>query len=657
MTTSELIALDNKRMAELHSPYNPILGVGSLVPRFEFCYGTDRSNVFLPESMREVLKDVLEYPSLQVYCQENFGMHALSEFKDLSLAVTAMRFKEDFEFWAATCAYLQDKQTKLDVNFILRKPQRILLSKLIELFWASVPMHIILLKARQWGGSTLIQLFMAWLQIFHFKNWHSAIVGDVEEQARVIRGMYARLADKHPHDISHITFSPFEGSSKTKIIQERGCIISIGSMQKPEGLRSTDLMMVHKSEVASWKKTLGKSPEDLIMSLSGIPHVHGTVDVEESTAKGVGNYFHKSWVEAVKGVSGKVPVFIPWYFIDMYTEKFTSEDERIRLVETLDEYSQTQFNEGATLEGIKWYKTKRNANNWSSPSEHWRMMAEYPTTADEAFQSTGKRVFSPHYVSMNRKHTTAPKFVGEIFAENKKDNIRFEEVAGGKFWVWFKPEYEPKIAYRYVVQVDIGATSENASYSTIRVFDRADLMAGGVEEAIATWKDHLDVDLVIWKAVQIAIWYDNALLSFESNPLDSEDARESEGDHTISLLDEIAGVYPNLFTRTDPEKIRQGHPLKYGIHTNTKTKTDYINQFKKRLREGGYVEFDNRVNDEADTYEYKESGRAKAKDGCHDDLLENTMMGLKVSDLMPLPYLVESEKSKRIDRPINAASF
>jgi len=657
MTTSQLIELDNKRKAELDSPYDPELGIGSLVPRFEFRLDKKSSPIYLPNSMQHLFGSVLKYPSLEEYSK--------SEFKDWKKAndeivhyLIEQRLKEDFEYWAATCAFIQDKKTKKILNLILRLPQRILLHELLKLFWDGKPIHIILLKARQWGGSTLVQLFMAWLQIFHFENWHSAIIGDVEEQARTIRGMYTRLAERHPADIQQLTFAPFEGSTKNRIITERGCIISIGSMQKPEGLRSADIMMVHKSEVASWKETLGKKPEDLIQALSGIPLVPGSLDVEESTAKGVGNYFHESWKAAVNGTSSKVPVFIPWYTIDMYREPFEKEEQRVKLLENLNEYGQFLFESGATLEGINWYMMKRKAQKWEHISEHWRMMAEYPTTADEAFQSTGKRVFSPYLVKGNRKYCVNPKIVGEISAEDgKKKGVQFDEKPNGDFWVWFKPELLPKIAHRYLVQVDIGATSDGGSYSTIRVFDRADLMNGGIVEAIATWKAHLDVDLVIWKAVQIAVWYDNALLSFESNPLDSEDARESEGDHTISLLDEIAGIYSNLFTRTDPEKVRQGHPVKYGIHTNVKTKTDYVNQFRKKLRERGYIEYDDRVNDEADTYEYKENGRVKAKDGCHDDLLENTMMGLKVSDLMPMPYVVNTEAMRTPKKAINAASF
>ncbi|MEG1935617.1 MAG: terminase, partial [Rikenellaceae bacterium] len=131
------------------------------------------------------------------------------------------------------------------------------------------PVRIILLKARQWGGSTLVQIFMAWVQIFHRKGWHSVIVADVEEQSRNIRAMYSRLALYHPKEIFDVKFKNFEGSSKNKIMERRDGVIYIGSMQKPDALRSADVMMAHLSEVGLWRATEGKRPEDVVQSIAG----------------------------------------------------------------------------------------------------------------------------------------------------------------------------------------------------------------------------------------------------------------------------------------------------------------------------------------------------------------------------------------------------
>ena len=84
------------------------------------------------------------------------------------------------------------------------------------------------------------------------------------------------------------------------------------------------------------------------------------------------------------------------------------------------------------------------------------------------------------------------------------------------------------------MSVDIGGRSDGADWSVISVIDRYFLMEGGVEECIGTWRGHLDQDLVIWKAVQIAKFFNSALLVPESNSLDM---KGDEGDHSLTILD------------------------------------------------------------------------------------------------------------------------
>ena len=92
------------------------------------------------------------------------------------------------------------------------------------------PVRVVLVKARQWGGSTVTQMLMAWVQIFHRSGWNSVIVSDVEEQSRTIRSMYSRMALRHPVEICPVRFCNFEGSSKNKMLVDRDCVVSIGSM-------------------------------------------------------------------------------------------------------------------------------------------------------------------------------------------------------------------------------------------------------------------------------------------------------------------------------------------------------------------------------------------------------------------------------------------
>ena len=63
---------------------------------------------------------------------------------------------------------------------------------------AGKPIRLILLKARQWGGSTAIQLYMAWIQLVHKKGWYSAIIAQDNSSAIRIKEMYSKLLKEYP---------------------------------------------------------------------------------------------------------------------------------------------------------------------------------------------------------------------------------------------------------------------------------------------------------------------------------------------------------------------------------------------------------------------------------------------------------------------------
>lgn len=646
MTEKEITGIieeNNRRKAVIESPYNPVTGEGSPIERFRLSYfgGGQLWTYSVPIQMykenKPVLDALIEAGSIE-------DLLKLKGINPTPLAVsgfinelTELRFKYDFEFWAYLAARIQDKSSKRIIPFKLNKPQLKTLVELEKMRVAGEPIRAIILKARQWGGSTLIQIYMAWIQIIHKKNWHSVIVADVEDQARNIRGMYTRFAKEYPDVFGNIELVPFEGSAKTRMIVGRNCIVGVGSVQKPESLRSYDFAMAHLSEVGSWKTTLQKSPEDLAQSIrASIPDVPYSLEVVESTAKGVGNFFHREWLAAVNKESSYKPIFISWFEIPRYQKPLKSHRQFIR--ENFDnEYVRFLWNLGATLEGIHWYIRFKKGKNYSD----WRMNNEFPSTANEAFASSDMRVFNPKYVLRARESCIDPEFIGDISAKSQKGKEAFERIefmpnSKGNFFVWSKPDKSINVSDRYVVSVDIGGRTDNADYSVIKVIDRYWMIYGGGPEVVATWRGHLDQDLLAWKAAQIAKWYNNALLIVESNSLDKD--ADTEGTHFLTILDEIVAFYSNIYARTDPEKVRQGLPIKYGFQTTLSTKPMVIDILNAALREDGYIERDIRACDEMDTYEIKPNGTMGAVDSCHDDIVMSTAIGLWACfKYLPLP--------------------
>ena len=180
--------------------------------------------------------------------------------------------------------------------------------------------------------------------------------------------------------------------------------------------------------------------------------------------------------------------------------------------------------------------------------------------------------------------------------------------------------------------MDIGGRSNKADWSVIVVFDRLYMMDGDKPVVVAQWYGHIDIDILAWKAAQIASFYDNALLVIESNTLETHDKeRIVDGDQSQFILNQIKDVYDNLYARKPSEEdIKEGAPRKYGFHTNVSTKPMIISTLVKVIRESMYVERDERCLDEYKTYERKQNGAFGAIEGKHDDLLMTRAIGLHV---------------------------
>jgi hypothetical protein len=439
-TSIEAMKCDNKRRRALFDrPYNPVTGYGDTAgarAAFRFTCNGENVDWNIPVAMLEepAVKLLGKYKSM-----EKAAAAVSVDCEELFYELMRTRCRYDYEFWAATCAKIQDKETKKIIPFILNRPQRKLLFAIIKMYEAHVPVRIIICKARQWGGSTLVQIFMQWLQIFRHERWHSVIATHVENQARVIRSMFTRVAKFHPPEIGAITMRNFEGSAKNKLIVESEAVISIGSMQQPDNLRSQEIMMAHLSEVGLWKETEGKKPEDLIQTIVGsIPYIPGAMIVQESTAKGVGNYFHRAWQNAVQGKNNDAPVFVAWHEIKMY--QLDIPGSVTEFIRSFTEYDYFLWQSGATLEGVHWYRTKLK----EFKGDLWRMQSEFPTTPDEAFQSDTRRVFSPLYVKTAEQYVREPLFTGELSAKARTgpgalQDIRFAGQSGGNLKIWIVP--------------------------------------------------------------------------------------------------------------------------------------------------------------------------------------------------------------------------
>lgn len=330
----------------------------------------------------------------------------LADLRGLSGAARISRARklsrERFEFWTAYAVKIRDKLTGRLVPFVLNNAQRKVVAELEAMRRADQPIRIIVLKSRQWGCSTLLAIYMAWIQIVHRQNWNSVILAHLKDTAKVIRNMFDTLLANYPVELldgkdTVLKFKSFQGSQNTREITGRGCLVSVASAESQDSVRGSDIAMAHLSEVAFWPETPGHDPRNVIRSVCGSVVLRPlTVVALESTASGVGSYFHTEWLRAVEGKSDKRAIFISWRDIEIYRMEV---DDVEALWSSLTAYEKTLWQMGCSLEQINWHRHK--LAEYSTPAD---MHAEFPTTAEEALRhreqtflpTTKSRHCAPH---------------------------------------------------------------------------------------------------------------------------------------------------------------------------------------------------------------------------------------------------------------------
>lgn len=702
ITVSEIISENELRRREMFSRFNPITGEGSVGERV--LVSLDDFPIrqqWLPVDMlgNALIKALIKHNGIDNLLRNEMGVEPTPEDREAVIAqFIRVRNLFDFAFWAATLVYIKNKEVgQPDCLFRLTYPQRRFVEMLERMRRAGKPIRIILLKARQWGGSTTSQIYMAWLQLVHRTGLNSLIISNYNKGSETIKGMFKKMIEAYPvsmlHDIGDVYSENEEKlvgvgrSGLTQLVPQRNATISIGSAESPDSCRGGDYALVHLSEVGLWKATDGKKPEDIVRSAcSGVLYRPYTMIVYESTANGVGNFFHNEYVAAkdpeIK--SQFEPLFISWFDIELYQLPFESNEDLEKFAtwlhhnrlnnsapsdrEECGKYLWWLWKIGATLEGIHWYVEER-----AKYHDHGSMASEYPSDDVEAFVNSGSAVFDKYAVEALRPTTkTPPRYIGDVYAhgdegEEALQDLRFKPDSQGMLWIWnlpdpVNPNDTEEVTDRYITVVDVGGRSHKADWSVIVVLDRLLMMDGGKPSVVAQWYGHIDMDLLAWKAAQIAAFYDNSLLVIESNTLETHDKeRNVDGDQSVAILNQIKDIYPNLYARKQSEDaIIQGLPVRYGFHTNIATKPMIISTLVKVIREGLYIERDKRCIDEYLNYEKKPNGSFGARQGTHDDLLMTRAIGLHICFYeMELPQVVTrgSDTMKYAPKIVSAASF
>lgn len=687
-----MLVENEERKRSLFPDYDPISGCGApgnrrlLVVDDLLC--GEGVTWWIPTELyeHEVLYRILsDCGSVRLVCEFVYGYYDDELRETVIETLLRYRAKYDFYFYAYCYARIKNKDGGDDIPFKLRPAQIKLVEEFESQRKADVPIRVILLKARQWGGSTATQIYMSWIQVLWVMSWNSIIVGHQGDSAAEVKDMYVKLITNLPDFLFYEPGKDYDfsgskirggGTQNISYIPARNCKIKTATAMNPEGARGGDSSLAHCTEVAFWPQTERMDPQKQVKSsCSSVLFKPLTMIVYESTANGQ-NFFKDEWDRAGayddygEKVSAFRQVFVAWWEIESYTQAFgecdggggyTMSTFARLLVERRDDkknhwdYLYWLWTIGATLEGINWYQHKMREYQ-----DLQDMQQEYPSDAVEAFKYCGTNEFDIYTIERRKRWCKPPMFRGEVYGKSPKgvlsvEGLRLVNEDAGCLSVWETPDVKDEYLNRYFISVDIGGKYKTSDWSVITVLDRADMMMedGVLDEdcgptVVAEWVGHTDPDLLAIKCAQLSRFYNNALVIVENNTaysklnnVDSDDVSELFFPVLLPLCD---NVYAH--NRSELDKSGNHAEVKYGFNTNKSTKVSIIKYLGTCLRDGLWVERSRETLNEMTYYMKFPNGKYGAIAGKHDDRVMSRAIGLWVSRFDWDRYPVKRRKSK-----------
>ena len=302
------------------------------------------------------------------------------------------RYSGNFEYYARKCLKIRPKKGSL-IPLELNRVQKYLHAIAERQLAETGRIRILVLKGRQQGVSTYVEGRFYW-KVTHRTGVRAFILTHEDKATGTLFEMAQRYHDNCLPNLKPVTKAESAKELSFSVLDSGYAVGTAGT--KAVG-RSSTPQYFHGSEVAYWPH----AETHATGVLQGVPLADDTEIFLESTANGIGNYFHTQWQLAEKGESGYIAVFLVWFWQEEYVLECDDDFEL-----THDEFELLNLfkKEGLTAEHLNWRRTKINEFTTGGEEGYWRFKQEYPFTAAEAFQTSGEEsLIDPKYVLAARK--------------------------------------------------------------------------------------------------------------------------------------------------------------------------------------------------------------------------------------------------------------
>ena len=299
-----------------------------------------------------------------------------------------------------------------------------------------------------------------------------------------------------------------------------------------------------------------------------------------STANGMGNMFHQTYLESKEPGSSWRSTFYSWRVVPGRTDK--------------------------------WYEAQvRKYRN----KEHL-LAQEHPSSEAEAFLRSGRTALPVDLIAEKADYRPPSFLLDATLLNNSVESLRravltpdAEPVFGVS--VWDPPRIERNYdgtlhrAPNYVVSCDSAEGLEHGDYSSMVVADAA------TGERVATMRSRISIHYLGPLIEIIGYWYHTALVIVERN---------ASGLVPLEYLRQAG--YPRMYRQLEMATIQLADRTpRYGWQTSPTTKPSMVHDWVKALEEDRIILHDQMMSVEASTFIVDKRGRFSAKAPNHDDLL------------------------------------
>lgn len=584
--------------------------------------------------------------------------------------VLRKRIKEETPLWAENFAFIIDKGGR-KIPLLAKPGQLEFDSQLEAQRRAGKPMRALNLKARQVGMSTWSQAKAIHRCTLRERYDALTVAHDRETGAKLYRmaeTIYANLPEDpelKPALGQHRRqrFLHFAGdalwTSGDAFPDSRYYVDTAGEFQAGRG---GTYRFVHGSEVAFWPQIMLK----LTALMAAVPDDPESLIVLESTANGF-NEFKDIWDDAEEGRSDYIAFFWPWWREEEYVRPFLTELERERFAvgDPSDPYAEEEAeliklaaNQGfeLTLEQLNWRRYVI-ANKCGGDVRIFHQ--EYPSSPEEAFISTGKKVFDPYRVAqlLVAVDLTDPKVpteanpgpvIGDLKAAEERTEVSSRagatiQIPTKALWVPRLPGISnPTAPWRlwldrddrgmpsppqgeFIVFVDPSGgqmeETDEPDFHAVEVIDHA------TGDQVAEYRSRIDPDLLAREVLLVALFFNNAHIGIERT-----------GGWGLPILRYLYldAHYPHVYRSKKVGASSETTEQRLGFSTDVRTKPILVAGMQELIRIEKSGIKSRVLAGEARTYTQTDAGKMQAEPGKYDDCLMAYMGAQHLARELPL---------------------